>query len=81
MRFRLTLAVVAAFIGSSPVPAPAQAPAALAPTLAPAAINRGGAGWPELLLGRPLELRRGKYHWLSGGAILVLERAAPAGES
>jgi hypothetical protein len=40
MRFRLTLAVEAAFIGSSSVPALAQAPAALAPT----AINRGGAG-------------------------------------
>ena len=39
MRFRLTLAVVAAFIGSSSVPALAQAPA-----LAPTAINRGGAG-------------------------------------
>jgi len=49
--------------------------------LAPASINRGELGWPELVMGPQLELRQGKYHWLSEGAILALELAVPAGES
>ena len=44
MRYRLILAVVAAFIGSSSAPALAQAPGALVPALAPASINSGGTG-------------------------------------
>ena len=78
MRCRLTLAVVVAFIGSSSVPALTQAPPPQ--HWRPPPLTEEEPGWLELVLDRQLELRQGKYRWLSEGAILALELAVLAEE-
>ena len=69
MRYRLILAVVAAFIGSSSAPALAQAPVAalgIAPALAPPSINRGGTGLAGTGFGAAVEIAPRQIPLLTG---------------